>query len=99
MKGLNMKTERATNWFPYLYAIMVLIVIQFLAMLWLVGSIETELGYLRAAITNLRTPRRNEVVKVTFGLNQIGGEYNPNDREDRLFTVFGGNLYEMRRVR
>ena len=87
------------NPFPYLYAIMVLIVIQFLAMLYVVGRVEIQVDYLRGAVNGLKMPVRNEVVTVTFGLNQIGGEYNPSDREDRLFTVFGGNLYEMRRAK
>jgi len=99
-----MKTERATNWFPYLYAIMVLIVIQFLAMLWLVGSIEIQMDYLRGAVNRLKVPVRNEVVTVTFGMEDegdpgIGGGYGDGRRDPRLLTVFQGNLYEMRRVK
>ena len=87
------------NPFPYLYAIMVLITIQFLAMLYLVGRVETQIDYLRGAVNGLKMPVRNEVVTVTFGLNEIGGEFNPNSIDAKLFTVFRGSLYEMRKVR
>jgi len=87
------------NPFPYFYVIMVMIVVQFFAMLWLVGDISQELIYLRASVNEIKRPIRNEVVTVTFGLNETGGEYNPNNVEGRLFTVFGGKLYEMREMK
>jgi len=93
-----------SNFFPYLYAIMVMIVVQFLAMLYLVGRVETQIDYLRGAVNRLKMPIRNEVVTVTFGMEDegdsgIGGGYGDGRRDPRLFTVFGGNLYEMRKMR
>ena len=100
-----MKPERTTNWFPYLYAIMVMIGVQFLAMLYLVGRIENELNYLKFEIRGIQAPVRNEVVTVTFGMEDevdpfgIGGGYGDGGRDPKLFTVFNGRLYEMKEMR
>ena len=74
-----MRQERPINFFPYLYAIMVMIVVQFLAMLYLVGRIETQMSYLRGAVDRLKMPVRNEVVTVG----------------NRMVTTMNGELYEV----
>ncbi len=67
------------NWFPYLYAIMGMIVIQFLTMLWLVGDIAIQVDNLRGAVDRLKQPVKNQVVTV----------------DGRLFTTLNGKIYEM----
>ena len=99
-----MRQERPPNLFPYLYVIMVMIVVQFLAMLYVVGRVETQMSYLRGAVDRLKVPIRNEVVTVTFGMEDegdpgIGGGYGDGKRDPRLFTVFAGKLYEMKEMR
>ncbi len=91
------------NQFWYFYILIAMMAIQFLALLYLIGDVSSELSYLRASVNQLRAPTRNEVVTVVFGL---GDKYtgsrviNPTDHEDmtketKLLTVFGGKLYEM----
>ncbi len=91
------------NWFPYLYAIIGMIAIQFLTTFYLVGRLQGEMEYLRASVNQLRAPVRNEVVRVRFGLgdkytgSRVLNQANHRDtiKETKLLTVFKGKLYEM----
>jgi len=74
----------------WLLFISILLTIQFLAMLYLIGRIENQLEDIKFDIRAIQRPVRNEVVTVAFK--------EERRVHKRFFTIFGGNLYEMRRV-
>lgn len=65
--------------FWYFYVLVAMMIVQFLALLFLVGGVSKELIYLRESVNRLKRPMHGEVVTVRGG----------------LLTVLNGTIYEM----
>ena len=66
-----------------LIGIMVMVTVQFLAMLWLIGGISNQIIYLNDSVKRLKLPVRNAIVTVAFA------------KETKMFTVLGNKLYSV----